>query len=100
MRSFFRSDPDLPHSLVALSGWGVALLLGVAGGALALILSWRVDVNEFSMHHFYKNRLVRCYLGGARARNSRAPIRLPASIPTTTFRSLECTSKPGRQWSR
>ena len=22
-----------------------------------------MDINEFSMHHFYKNRLVRCYLG-------------------------------------
>jgi hypothetical protein len=34
--------------------------------ALALLLSCRVDVNEFSMHHFYKNRLVRCYLGASR----------------------------------
>ena len=23
----------------------------------------RFNINEFSMHHFYKNRLVRCYLG-------------------------------------
>jgi hypothetical protein len=30
------------------------------------ILVWRVDINEFSMHHFYKNRLVRCYLGATR----------------------------------
>jgi hypothetical protein len=28
-----------------------------------MILAWRVDINEFSMHHFYKNRLVRCFLG-------------------------------------
>lgn len=27
------------------------------------LLGWRVDVNEFSMHTFYKNRLSRCYLG-------------------------------------
>ena len=37
-------------------------LLIVAGGLLA----WRVDVNLFSMHYFYRNRLVRCYLGAAR----------------------------------
>jgi len=36
-------------------------LLFLAG----LILSWRVDVNEFSLHHFYRNRLVRCYLGAS-----------------------------------
>lgn len=31
----------------------------------ALALSWRVDVNDFSLHHFYRNRLVRCYLGAS-----------------------------------
>lgn len=30
-----------------------------------VVLSWRVNINEFSMHHFYKNRLVRCYLGAS-----------------------------------
>ena len=29
----------------------------------ALVLSWRVDINEFSVHHLYRNRLIRCYLG-------------------------------------
>ena len=37
------------------------LLLLLAG----LALSWRVDVNDFSLHHFYRNRLVRCYLGAS-----------------------------------
>ncbi len=32
---------------------------------VTVVLSWRVDVNEFSLHHFYKNRLVRCYLGAS-----------------------------------
>lgn len=42
----------------------IAFGLAVAGVAL----SWRVDVNDFSLHHFYKNRLVRCYLGASRSR--------------------------------
>ena len=33
--------------------------------AAAAVMAWRVDINEFSMHHFYKNRLVRCYLGAS-----------------------------------
>jgi predicted acylesterase/phospholipase RssA len=33
--------------------------------AATLLLSWRVDVNEFSIHHLYRNRLVRCYLGAS-----------------------------------
>jgi hypothetical protein len=44
--------------------WGVALscLLFLVA---AVILSWRVDVNEFSTHYLYRNRLVRCYLGAS-----------------------------------
>jgi hypothetical protein len=34
--------------------------------AASLLLAWRVDVNEFSMHHYYRNRLVRCFLGASR----------------------------------
>jgi hypothetical protein len=34
-----------------------AFLLG------SLILAWRVDINLFSFHMYYRNRLTRCYLG-------------------------------------
>jgi hypothetical protein len=44
------------------------MLLAVA---IALLMAWRVDINEFSLHHFYKNRLVRCYLGASRERMDR-----------------------------
>ena len=60
------------------------ILLGPAGlMALAFLLSCRVDVNEFSMHHFYKNRLVRCYLGAAR--DSRTDPSPRSSDPFTGF---------------
>jgi len=37
---------------------------------LFALLSWRVDINIFSMHLLYRNRLVRCYLGASNeARN-------------------------------
>ncbi|MCU1329315.1 MAG: hypothetical protein JWN34_4685, partial [Bryobacterales bacterium] len=39
----------------------VTLLLG-------LLLSWRVDLNIFGLNSFYRNRLVRCYLGASRWR--------------------------------
>jgi len=35
----------------------------VAMLAIAALMGLRVDINEFSMHTFYKNRLSRCYLG-------------------------------------
>jgi hypothetical protein len=45
-----------------LNSLGSLFIFTALGG---LLLSWRVDINEFSMHHFYKNRLVRCYLGAS-----------------------------------
>lgn len=49
--------------------WPVWFCLGF--GAFAWLLAQRFDVNEFSMHHFYKNRLVRCYLGSTRPARER-----------------------------
>lgn len=40
--------------------------------ALLLVFSWRVDINKFSLHNMYKNRLVRCYLGASRRANRNA----------------------------
>ena len=47
------------------------LIFGFVG--VCLYLASRVDINEFSMHNFYKNRLVRAYLGASRARAHRMP---------------------------
>jgi hypothetical protein len=38
----------------------------------AMLLSATVDVNLFSFHMFYRNRLVRCYLGASRPFHRRA----------------------------
>lgn len=47
--------------------WQTLEGLLLAAGLFAFLLSCRVDVNEFSLHHFYKNRLVRAFLGATRA---------------------------------
>jgi Patatin-like phospholipase len=47
---------------------GEVLTLFITGALLiiaGLALSRRVDVNDFSLHHFYRNRLVRCYMGAS-----------------------------------
>jgi hypothetical protein len=56
-----------PHPLWSGNSWIIADLgwLVVTLTAAGTVLAWRVDINEFSMHHFYKNRLVRCYLGAS-----------------------------------
>jgi hypothetical protein len=42
--------------------------LSVWGGCVAalLLMAFRIDVNEFSLNAFYRNRLARCYLGATR----------------------------------
>jgi hypothetical protein len=45
------------------------LMLAAAWG-IALLYARRIDVNVFSLHAMYTNRLVRCYLGASRNRRN------------------------------
>lgn len=38
-----------------------------------VLLSWRVDINEFSMHLLYRNRLIRAYLGASNDKRRQHP---------------------------
>jgi hypothetical protein len=51
--------------------WLKAIILAIIFFVPGFYLSWRLGVNEFSMHHFYRNRLVRAYLGATRRKSSR-----------------------------
>jgi hypothetical protein len=53
---------------ITLLGLSAVILL-----ALALVLAWRVDINQFSMHLFYRNRLVRCYMGASNKQRKQQP---------------------------
>lgn len=55
--------PDATLDVRDLS-WLLLLVFGACLAA-ALLLGWRVDVNEFSIHLLYRNRLVRCFLGAS-----------------------------------
>lgn len=54
-------DQELERRAPEAVWYAMALLLFAV-----LLLAWRVDVNLFSMHQFYRNRLTRCYLGASR----------------------------------
>ncbi len=66
-RSFWNSLYQLHSELLDKTSRDPVLILALVVGLLAatLVLSWRIDVNEFSMHGFYRNRLARCYLGAS-----------------------------------
>lgn len=45
--------------------FSVKWLPGLAFFISAILLAWTADVNVFSLHMFYRNRLERCYLGAS-----------------------------------
>lgn len=50
-------DQILPHS----DFFCLLVLLALT----ALLFGWRIDVNEFSLHSFYRDRIARCYAGAS-----------------------------------
>ena len=54
--------------LSGVSKTGIALPLlttTVVALAVAMLFGWRVDINDFSMQPFYRDRLARCYAGAS-----------------------------------
>ena len=63
-QSFAEHDHFLLYQTDAMTVWvSCALVAAVTG-----LFSWRMDINQFSMHLLYRNRLARCYLGASRPR--------------------------------
>jgi hypothetical protein len=52
-----------PDQFGYISSWVLLASTVILG-----LLGWRVDINEFSLNAFYKDRLVRCFLGATRPR--------------------------------
>ncbi len=66
----FKGLLDTTTYFITVVDRGVFAKVFIACIALHLILSRRIDINQFSMHLLYRNRLIRCYLGASnKARN-------------------------------
>ncbi len=78
------------HGLRAAPLPGLGLWLGLSG-LMTLVGSLLIDVNLFSLHAMYANRLIRCYLGASRGKKRwadrwggpRDP-RVPSGAPAAT----------------
>jgi hypothetical protein len=55
------------------SWWMIAITF-LAPLVICVLLALRVDINEFSMHAFYRDRLARCYLGASNAGRDANPL--------------------------
>jgi hypothetical protein len=74
LENFVTSHPVVRYGLL------FAVLAFIAG-----LLAVRLDVNEFSLHLFYRNRLVRAFLGASRFPNSPYP-RMPSPFTGFAYR--------------
>ena len=52
-------------------GWTLLILTPFV---VFVLFGWRVDVNNFSMNPFYRNRLTRCYLGASNRHRAPNPL--------------------------
>jgi hypothetical protein len=67
LQVLFGEAPNFKHIDIR---WISLLFAACLAGTVTL--AWRLDVNLFSIYYFYRQRLVRCYLGAARCQ-ARAP---------------------------
>ncbi len=64
---------DYGDWLAATEPWLFVAIAMLAAFLLTYLLSRRIDINVFSLHGMYANRLVRCYLGASIAQRKANP---------------------------
>jgi len=83
-----------PPLFFAFFAWKPVLLAcAVVFALVAALFGWRLDINEFSMQSFYRNRLSRCYLGATTPERSPNPFTgfdMRSSINVTNPRGRRC----------
>lgn len=71
-------------------GWIFAICL-----VCVILLSYRVDINEFSFNAFYRSRLARCYLGATRRKSERNPQNFTGFDDADDFELSKLKESPG-----
>ena len=66
----FLKNPEGPLRLVCFTDWSLVALFILGIGGFGVGMSALLNVNKFSLHSMYRDRLIRAYLGASRlARN-------------------------------
>jgi hypothetical protein len=73
---------------------GFSFLIAVACASLALGLGLAINLNRFSMHAVYRNRLTRAFLGAARRPESRHPDSFTGFDPADNLRMADTFDRP------
>jgi hypothetical protein len=81
------------------------LMYGIAPALVSVLLGWFININRFSLHEMYRNRLVRAFLGASNtspAQRDRFTFfnftdNLPVSRLWTRRQEKEAPAKPGKK---
>ncbi len=92
--NLFELSADLSRHADAkpLAEYTVFLVIPLALAAVSLLMGWVVNVNRFSLHGMYRNRLVRAYLGASNTR--RKPDPFTGFDPSDNLRMHELRELP------
>ncbi|HZG51699.1 MAG TPA: hypothetical protein VEZ40_06155, partial [Pyrinomonadaceae bacterium] len=66
-------DPAGVLNIVHYAPLWLLLALALALLAVSLVMSTCINVNKFSLHSMYRNRLIRAYMGASRPQSERRP---------------------------
>jgi hypothetical protein len=93
----FLADAFAEPGAAGLPAWRLPVDAGliVIAGGLSWWLGGRININRFSLHAVYRNRLVRAFLGSARS--SRAPDGFTGLDPEDNLRMSQAFLRSGRR---
>jgi hypothetical protein len=66
------ANVDHLHLIDGTPAWLAALVI-VSSGGFGLLMSWLININLFTLHSVYRNRLIRAYLGASNPKRDPNP---------------------------
>jgi hypothetical protein len=87
-------DPWGHREILYYTQSSIVLSFIVIMGAASLLTSYFININKFSLHAMYRNRLIRAYLGASRIErydNARQPNRFTGFDPDDNFQLTDLT---------
>lgn len=82
------------QSMLEGTRWESIVLFGAALWVFAWLMARFVNINQFSLHEMYRNRLIRAYLGATNHRQQASPFTGFAANDNLTMHELDPRLKP------
>lgn len=88
-------EPWGHREILLYTSWAGVLIFSLVMAVTSIGFSWCININKFSLHAMYRNRLIRAYLGASRLKkygNERRSNRFTGFDPNDNFQLKELAS--------